>query len=53
MRRNDLQKLLELTKRMRKALKRFGKEAPALQARYREAMGGLTGRENWARLYES
>jgi galactofuranosylgalactofuranosylrhamnosyl-N-acetylglucosaminyl-diphospho-decaprenol beta-1,5/1,6-galactofuranosyltransferase len=52
-RRNDPQKLLELTKRMRKALKRFGKEAPALQARYREAMGGLTGRENWARLYES
>jgi galactofuranosylgalactofuranosylrhamnosyl-N-acetylglucosaminyl-diphospho-decaprenol beta-1,5/1,6-galactofuranosyltransferase len=52
-RRRDKKKLTDLTKRMRKALKEFGKQAPSLQARYREAMPGLTGRENWARLYES
>ncbi|MGZ6778244.1 MAG: glycosyltransferase [Mycobacterium sp.] len=52
-RRRDKKKLTDLTKRMRKALKRFGAEAPTLQKRYREAMPGLAGRENWARLYQS
>lgn len=52
-RRRDKKKLTDLTKRMRKALKRFGVETPALQKRYRAAMPGLTGRDNWARLYEN
>jgi galactofuranosylgalactofuranosylrhamnosyl-N-acetylglucosaminyl-diphospho-decaprenol beta-1,5/1,6-galactofuranosyltransferase len=52
-RRRDKKKLTDLTKRMRRALKRFGAEAPSLQARYRDAVPELTGRDNWARLYES
>jgi galactofuranosylgalactofuranosylrhamnosyl-N-acetylglucosaminyl-diphospho-decaprenol beta-1,5/1,6-galactofuranosyltransferase len=52
-RRRDKTKLTDLTKRMRKALKRFGDEAPKLQGRYRAAASELTGRENWARLYEN
>ena len=52
-RRRDKEKLTQLARRMRKALKRLGKEAPSLQTRYRDAVPQLTGRENWARLYES
>jgi galactofuranosylgalactofuranosylrhamnosyl-N-acetylglucosaminyl-diphospho-decaprenol beta-1,5/1,6-galactofuranosyltransferase len=50
-RRRDKAKLTQLARRMRRTLKRFDKDAPSLQARYREAVPQLTGRENWARLY--
>ncbi len=52
-RRRDKKKLIELSKRMRKALRRFRAQAPSLQNRYREAVPELTGRENWARLFDS
>ena len=52
-RRRDKQKLKDLSKRARKALRRFRVEAPSLQAQYREALPQLTSRENWARLYAS
>jgi galactofuranosylgalactofuranosylrhamnosyl-N-acetylglucosaminyl-diphospho-decaprenol beta-1,5/1,6-galactofuranosyltransferase len=52
-RRRDRKKLTDLARRMRKALQRFGKETPSLQTRYREALPELSGRDNWARLYES
>ena len=52
-RRRDKKKLTELSNRMRKALRRFRAQAPSLQARYREAVPELTGRENWARLFDS
>ena len=34
-----------------KLLRRFRKEAPGVQQRYRDAMPTLTSRENWERLY--
>ena len=52
-RRRDKKKLTELSKRMRKALRQFRAQAPSLQTRYREAVPELTGRENWARLFDS
>ncbi|MGH3675005.1 MAG: glycosyltransferase [Mycobacterium sp.] len=52
-RRRDKKKLKELSKRMRKTLRRFRAETPSLQTRYREAVPVLTGRENWARLFDS
>ena len=52
-RRRDKKKLIELSNRMRKALRRFRAQAPSLQNRYREAVPELTGRENWARLFDS
>ena len=52
-RRRDKKKLTELSNRMRKALRRFRAQAPSLQDRYREAVPELTGRENWARLFDS
>jgi galactofuranosylgalactofuranosylrhamnosyl-N-acetylglucosaminyl-diphospho-decaprenol beta-1,5/1,6-galactofuranosyltransferase len=38
---------------MTKALRRFRKEAPALQDQYRRALTVLVSRDNWARLYDS
>jgi galactofuranosylgalactofuranosylrhamnosyl-N-acetylglucosaminyl-diphospho-decaprenol beta-1,5/1,6-galactofuranosyltransferase len=52
-RRRDKQKLKTLALRMRRALKHFEANAPAAQARYREALPQLVGRENWARLFDS
>jgi galactofuranosylgalactofuranosylrhamnosyl-N-acetylglucosaminyl-diphospho-decaprenol beta-1,5/1,6-galactofuranosyltransferase len=52
-RRRDKQKLTKLTRRMRKVLKEFRSEAPALQEQYRRALPELISRENWARLYNS
>ena len=52
-RRRDKKKLSKLTRRMTKALRRFRKEAPALQDQYRRAFPELVSRDNWARLYDS
>jgi galactofuranosylgalactofuranosylrhamnosyl-N-acetylglucosaminyl-diphospho-decaprenol beta-1,5/1,6-galactofuranosyltransferase len=51
--RRDKQNIRKLSGRLIKAMRRFRAEAPALQARYREALPELTSRENWARLFES
>ncbi|MDT5093322.1 MAG: galactofuranosylgalactofuranosylrhamnosyl-N-acetylglucosaminyl-diphospho-decaprenol [Mycobacterium sp.] len=53
LRRRDKQKLKTLMLRMRRTLKRFEAHAPAMQAKYRDALPQLVGRENWARLYDS
>lgn len=42
---------LELAKRGVRTLRRLAVEGPGVAQRYRDAMGGLTSRENWARLY--
>ena len=52
-RRRDKRKLVKLTRRAVKALRRFRAEAPTLQDQYRAALPELTSRENWARLFES
>ena len=52
-RRRDKQKLTTLTRRMTKALRRFRKEAPALQEQYGRALPDLISRDNWSRLYNS
>jgi galactofuranosylgalactofuranosylrhamnosyl-N-acetylglucosaminyl-diphospho-decaprenol beta-1,5/1,6-galactofuranosyltransferase len=52
-RRRDKQKLKSLSRRARRALRRLQKEAPSVQAAYREALPELTSRDNWARLFSS
>jgi len=52
-RRRDKQQLKTLAKRMRKTLRQFRSQAPSMQARYREALPELVGRDNWARLFVS
>ena len=52
-RRRDKQKLTRLSRRESQGAQAFREEAPSLQEKYREALPELTGRENWARLYES
>lgn len=42
---------LELAKRGVRTLRRLAAEGPAVARQYRDAMGGLTSRENWSRLY--
>lgn len=42
---------LRLTKRGVATLRRFVREGPAAAQRYRDEMGRLTSRANWARLY--
>ena len=42
---------LAMTKRSAKLLRRFISEGPAAAQQYRERMGALTSRANWARLY--
>lgn len=52
-RRRDKRKLVTLTRRAAKALRRFRAQAPALQERYRSAFPELISRENWVRLFDS
>jgi galactofuranosylgalactofuranosylrhamnosyl-N-acetylglucosaminyl-diphospho-decaprenol beta-1,5/1,6-galactofuranosyltransferase len=52
-RRRDKQKLKSVSRRARKALRRLQKEAPSVQAAYRQALPELTSRDNWARLFSS
>ena len=47
----DRARAVALAKRGAGSLKRLGGEGPRVAARYREAMGILTSRENWARLH--
>ncbi len=42
---------LELAKRSARVVRRIAAEGPGVAQRYRDAMGGLTSRANWARLY--
>ena len=42
---------IALAKHGARSLRRLMSEGPAVAARYREEMGGLTSRANWARLY--
>ncbi|MFC4944802.1 glycosyltransferase [Pseudonocardia sp. GCM10023141] len=42
---------LELTKRGMRTLRRFVNEGPGVAQQYRDEMGRLTSRANWARLY--
>lgn len=51
--RRDKQKLKALTGRANTTLRRFRKQAPAIQDRYREAFPELSSRDNWARLFSS
>jgi galactofuranosylgalactofuranosylrhamnosyl-N-acetylglucosaminyl-diphospho-decaprenol beta-1,5/1,6-galactofuranosyltransferase len=51
--RRDKDKLKALTKRATKTLRRFRRQAPLIQDRYRQAFPDLISRENWARLFES
>ncbi|GAA2548561.1 glycosyltransferase [Pseudonocardia hydrocarbonoxydans] len=48
----DRAKVLELTKRGARLLRRVAAEGPAVAQRYRDAEPQLTSRENWARLYD-
>jgi galactofuranosylgalactofuranosylrhamnosyl-N-acetylglucosaminyl-diphospho-decaprenol beta-1,5/1,6-galactofuranosyltransferase len=50
-RRREKQKLKSLSRRARKALRRLQKDAPSVQAQYREALPALTNRDNWGRLF--
>ena len=47
----DRARAVALAKRGARSLVRLVTEGPAVAARYRAAMGVLTSRENWARLY--
>jgi galactofuranosylgalactofuranosylrhamnosyl-N-acetylglucosaminyl-diphospho-decaprenol beta-1,5/1,6-galactofuranosyltransferase len=47
----DRAKVLELTKRGARLLRRVVSEGPTAAQRYRDAMPQLTSRANWARLY--
>ncbi len=47
----DRERALELAKRGARLLRRVRSEGPAAAQLYRDAMAGLTARENWARLY--
>ncbi|HMT50267.1 MAG TPA: glycosyltransferase [Dietzia sp.] len=47
----DPQRAADLQRRLVALLSRFVREAPAAQARWRDAQAPLTTRENWARLY--
>jgi galactofuranosylgalactofuranosylrhamnosyl-N-acetylglucosaminyl-diphospho-decaprenol beta-1,5/1,6-galactofuranosyltransferase len=42
---------LALAKHGARSLARLVSEGPKVAARYREEMGGLTSRQNWARLF--
>jgi galactofuranosylgalactofuranosylrhamnosyl-N-acetylglucosaminyl-diphospho-decaprenol beta-1,5/1,6-galactofuranosyltransferase len=48
----DRAKVMELTKRGARLLRRVLAEGPAVAQRYRDAMPQLTSRANWARLYD-
>lgn len=47
----DRARALELARRGTRVVRRVVSEGPAVAQRYRDAVGGLTTRENWARLY--
>lgn len=49
--RRDKRNLKALSSRATKTLRRFRKQAPAIQDRYREAFPELVSRDNWARLF--
>lgn len=52
-RRRDKATLMRLSRRAFSVLRRFSKEAPQAQQRWRAGVPELTSRENWARLFES
>lgn len=51
-RRRDRELAVRLGKRGTRLLKELYQRAPDMQRAYREAMGELTSRENWRRLYD-
>ncbi|MCE6996922.1 glycosyltransferase [Saccharothrix sp. S26] len=51
-RRRDRELAIRLGKRGTKLLKELYQRAPEMQRAYRDAMGELTSRENWRRLYD-
>lgn len=51
--RRDKDKLKTLTMRAARTLRRFRKETPSIQDRYREAFPELVSRETWGRLFDA
>lgn len=51
-RKRDRELAMRLAKQGAATLRRFTKQAPAVQRAYRDAMPRLTSRENWERLYD-